>query len=213
MRRCIIFGAAEIKNYKRISSLLNKEDFIIVCDGGLAHTEKLELIPNLIVGDFDSHERPDSSFYKESEIIQLPCEKDDTDLFYAAKEAVNRGYRDFIIFGAIGNRFDHSLCNISVLLYLKNQNASCRIIDDYSELEIISDADKEPAQITEDNSYFSLMCFDGSAEQVTIKDAKYPLENAKITTEYQFAISNKVLPGKTATVQIKKGKLLLIKVW
>ena len=48
---------------------------------------------------------------------------------------------------------------------------------------------------------------------IRIRDAKYPLENAEIRSEYQFGISNEVLPGKTARVTVQEGKLLLVKVF
>ena len=59
-----------------------------------------------------------------AEIIQLPCEKNDTDVFFAVKEALRRGFTDFVLVGVIGQRFDHSLVNISVLLYLQKNGAS-----------------------------------------------------------------------------------------
>lgn len=49
--------------------------------------------PGLIVGDFDSHENP----HLDVETIVLPCEKDDTDTVFAVKEAMKRGYTDFLL--------------------------------------------------------------------------------------------------------------------
>ena len=51
----------------------------------------------------------------------------------------------------------------------------------------------------------------GTAKGITIENAKYPLENAEITCEYQYGISNEVLPGRRAKVTVLEGKLLLIK--
>ena len=52
----------------------------------------------------------------------------------------------------------------------------------------------------------------GAVDLITIRGAKYPLENAQITCEYQYGISNEVLPGMAATVSVKSGKLLLVKI-
>ena len=46
-----------------------------------------------------------------------------------------------------------------------------------------------------------------------MKNAKYPLDNAEITCKYQYGISNEVLPGKTAYVTVRDGRLLLVKVF
>ena len=38
------------------------------------------------------------------------------------------------------------------------------------------------------------------------------LDGAEITCEYQYGVSNEVLPGKTAKISVRDGKLLLIKI-
>lgn len=210
MNRCVIVGAAQISNYERIKKSLKQDDFYIVCDAGMEHCKNLDISPDLIIGDFDSFEKKKLSSYEKKEIIELPCEKDDTDVFYAVKEAVKRGFNDFFLIGVIGNRFDHSLCNISVLLYLFSLKKNAVLADDYSEMEIVSDKE---VFIEDKYSFFSLMTVSGPAQGVFIKNAKYPLENAVIEPEFQFAISNEVLKGKKASIKILKGKILLIKVW
>lgn len=205
MQRCVIVGGADIKNTEPILRKVNKDDFFIYCDGGLRHREKLGFEPNLIVGDFDSHEKPNSNI----ETIVLPCEKDDTDTFFAAKEAVKRGFDEFFLIGTTGGRLDHTLGNISILLYLFSLGKKAEMIDDYSEMQIVSD---RTVFVDSSYSFFSLLNITGEAEGITEKNVKFPLENAKITCEYQYGISNEPLPGKTAEITVKKGKALLIKI-
>ena len=150
MRRCVIIGAAEIGRYDRIRGRLRQDDWFVYCDGGLRHEQKLGRQPDLIVGDFDSHEKPDT----ETETIILPREKDDTDTVYAVKEAVRRGFRDFLLIGVTGERFDHTFGNISLLLYLDSLGIPACILDDYSEMRIIS---RETAEVKGDCSWFSLL--------------------------------------------------------
>lgn len=205
MERCVIVGGADINNYAFIRKNLREDDFIVFCDSGLKHLKALNAKPGLIVGDFDSHDDP----HMDVETIVLPCEKDDTDTFYALKEAVKRGYEDFLLIGVIGARLDHSLANLSILLHLDSLGRSGRIIDDYSEMEIVS---KEPVCIGDEYSFFSLMNITGRAKGITVRGAKYPLENAEISCEYQYGVSNEVLKGEHATVSVEDGKLLLIKI-
>lgn len=204
MKRCVIIGGAEIGNYEYLRKVISREDYIVFCDSGLRHMDRLNVRPSLIVGDFDSHENP----HLEAETIVLPCEKDDTDTVYAVKEAVRRGFTDFLLIGAIGGRLDHTLGNVSILLYLDSIGRKGMIIDDYSEMEIVSSA---PAQISDRYAFFSLLNITGRARGVSIQNAKYPLEDAEITCEYQYGISNEVIPGKTAVVSVRDGKLLLIR--
>ena len=204
MKRCVIVGGADINNYNYIRSRLYVDDYIVFCDSGLRHLEPLQVKPSLIVGDFDSHDNP----HLDVETIVLPCEKDDTDTVFAVKEAVKRGFDDFLLIGVVGARLDHTLGNVSILLYLDSIGKKGIIIDDYSEMEIVSN---EHAYIEDSYAFFSLLNVFGTAKGITIENAKYLLNNAKITCEYQYGVSNEVLSGKTAKVSILDGKLLLIK--
>ena len=204
MKRCVIVGGADINNYEYIKSCLRNDDFIVFCDSGLKHLESLQVNPGLIVGDFDSHDNPHLGV----ETIVLPCEKDDTDTVFAVKEAIKRGFDDFLLIGVVGARLDHTLGNVSILLYLDSLDKKGKIIDDYSEMEIVSN---EPACVNDSFAYFSLLNISGTAKGITIENAKYLLDNAEITCEYQFGVSNEVLRGKVAKITVKEGKLLLIK--
>ena len=204
MSRCIIVGGADINNYNYIRESLQSDDCVIFCGSGLKHLSALQVKPSLIVGDFDSHENP----HLDTETIVLPCEKDDTDTVYAMKEAIKRGFDTFLLIGVVGGRLDHTLGNISMLLYLDSHGCKGTIIDDYSEMEIIS---SEPAYIEDKYEFFSLLNITGCAKGITIQNAKYPLNDGEITCEYQYGVSNEVLPGKTAIVSVREGKLLLIK--
>lgn len=205
MKRCVIIGGADIGRYDRIRAHLREDDFYICCDSGLKHREGLGIVPNLIVGDFDSHENP----HLDIETVVLPCEKDDTDTVFAAKEALKRGFQDFLLLGVTGGRLDHTLGNVSLLLMLDARGKRAVALDDYSEMEIVSD---RPVQIEDCYSYFSLLNISGLAQGITIRNAKFPLADAEITCEYQYGISNEVLPGTTAEVAVENGRLLLIKV-
>ena len=174
MKRCVIIGGADINNYEYIKSCLNNDDLIIFCDSGLKHLEALQVKPGLIVGDFDSYDNP----HLDVETIELPCEKDDTDTVFAVKEAVKRGYNDFLLLGVIGGRFDHTLGNVSILLYLDSIGKKGKIIDDHSEMEVIS---KHPVYIKDTYPFFSLLNISGVAKGITVENAKgaeLSIENA-----------------------------------
>ena len=209
MKRCVIVGGAGIERYDLVRKALHRDDFFVFCDSGLKHMPGLGVKPDLIVGDFDSWEDP----HMDVETIVLPAEKDDTDTFFAAKEMVKRGFDAFLLVGVIGARLDHTLANLSILLMLDEADKDAKAIDDYSEMEVISaKAGKTGRASIEDSfSFFSLLNITGTAEGISIRNAKYPLEDGKVDCSYQYAVSNEVLPGKTAEVSIAKGRLLLIK--
>ena len=208
MRRFVIVGGASIGDYRTVGAMLRQDDYVIYCDCGLRHMDGLGAEPDLIVGDFDSYSNPEMG----TETIVMPCEKDDTDTVFAVKEAIKRGFEDFLLVGVVGERLDHTLGNVSILLMLDSEGKVGTIIDDYSEMEIVSDRCEMPCIIDDSYVYFSLINISGTARGVTIRGAKYPLENAEITCEYQYGVSNEVLPGCTAEVSVGEGRLLLVKV-
>lgn len=204
MKRCVIVGGADINNYDYVRRRLCADDYIVFCDSGLKHLDALQVRPGLIVGDFDSHDNPNLDV----ETIVLPCEKDDTDTAFAVKEAIRRGYEDVLLIGVVGARLDHTLGNVYILEYLDNLDKKGFIIDNYSEMELVS---RQTAYIDDSFRFFSLLNITGIANGITVKNAKYPLKDAEITCGYQYGVSNEVLPGMRAEVTVKEGKLLLIK--
>lgn len=203
-KRCVVIGNASINNYDYLLKEIKEDDFLIYCDGGLKHLEKLKILPNLIIGDFDSFKNPNLDI----ETIVLPREKDDTDTMAAVKEGIERGYKDFLLLGVIGERLDHSLANVSILLYLDSLNLKGKIIDDYSEMLLVS---KKEELVSDKFSYFSLINILSNAKGVNVIDAKYPLIDATLPTTYQYSVSNEVLPNKVSKISLKEGTLLLIK--
>jgi len=71
------------------------QDFLIAADKGYEALEAYGVPPNLVVGDFDSlGRRPNHP-----NVVQLPVAKDDTDMVYALREGLDRGYRRFVLLG------------------------------------------------------------------------------------------------------------------
>ena len=203
MKRCVIVGGAPIARYDRINPLLRDDDYVIYCDSGLRHREALGKEPDLIIGDFDSYEQPETDI----ETIVLPTVKDDTDTMFAVKEGLRRGFEDFLLIGALGGRLDHTMVNVYSLLYLAEKGKNGAIADDFSVVRLVSHT---PVEISPEWAFFSLVNIDGSAHGVTIRNAKYELTDAEIPCSFQYATSNEPLPDKKATVSLKEGRLLLI---
>lgn len=203
MNRCIIIGGAEIKNYDLIREYFKPGDYFVYCDCGLKHEKFLRVKPDLIIGDFDSYAQP----LDLHNVIVLPKVKDDTDTIFAVKEGIKRGFDDFVLIGATGGRQDHNLGNIYALLMLKMQGKSAIIIDDYSEIKIIAQGETERVKFG--CKFFSVINIAGIARGITITGAKYNLDNAEISPEYQYGISNEVLENE-AIIELGEGYLLLI---
>ena len=156
------------------------------------------------MGDFDSHEKPET----DRETIVLPVKKDDTDTVFAAKEAMRRGFDEFLLVGVSGGRLDHTLVNVYLLVMLREQGKQALLVDDYSEMELVG---AEPVEIPERFPFYSLVNITGTARGIAETGCKFPLDNGEIHCGYQYGTSNEVLPGQIAVVSVKEGLLLLIK--
>lgn len=220
-KRCVIVGGAPIENYERIKSYIRSGDYVIYCDCGLKHKAGLGAKADLIVGDFDSYNKAElggisidkknlnAGDAETGEVIELCPVKDDTDTSHAVTVALERGFEDFLLIGVTGRRMDHTLGNLYILHRLDELGKKAVIADDYSEMSIIS---RDTAYIDDSMPFFSLINITGTARGISIKNAKYPLDNAEIfQTHNDLGVSNEVLPGKTAEVSVKDGKLLLIR--
>ena len=77
---CVIFGAGE---YYAGTPVVPAGAYVIAADGGLDHTRQLGIVPDVVVGDFDSLEgRPPRTDVR---TIALPALKDDPDMLSALK--------------------------------------------------------------------------------------------------------------------------------
>ena len=123
MKRCIIFTGGRPEPHLP-DGLELEGAYIIAADSGYKNCKQLGAVPNLAVGDYDSlNFVPD-----DCEHITYPCEKDDTDLMAAVREALRRGCGDITILGAMGGRFDHTFANVQVLAFINSEGARGRIL-------------------------------------------------------------------------------------
>jgi len=117
MKKCIVLANGKPPK-KSIISFFQKEGFkILICaDGGSNSAMKMELVPDVIIGDLDSISSGALKKFKAtSEIIQLK-RQNDTDVEKCLKYAIIKNYSEALLVGVTGNRLDHTFCNIGIVL-------------------------------------------------------------------------------------------------
>lgn len=209
-RRCILIGAGDLT----VGELkLREGDYCIALDGGIGYCDFLQVEPDLIIGDFDSVTKEEQKALEEIEkaaperVIRLKPEKDDTDMLYALKYALEQGFREFRIYAATGGRLDHTLANIQCLLYLKNHGAVGYLMDGNGMIMVLKN---ESVSFQENlEGYLSLFALGERAEGVTIKGMKYPLQDYVMTNDFPIGISNEFI-GEKAEISVRNGELACI---
>lgn len=203
-KKCVIVSAGDMKRDISDRVSFNEEDLIIACDGGYDSCLKYGIKPDILIGDFDSVK---SSLPEKTDRITLKCEKDDTDTVSAIKYAFEKGYKNIVLTGALGGRIDHSLANLQALLYINNNGGRAKIIGDNEEIILICN---ESITLKCDRTKtLSIFTPDEKAQGVTIKGAKYLLNNYDMSNNLPIGVSNEFL-DEDITVTVKKGRLFIM---
>jgi len=199
MGKCIVFCAA---GFDKLAEPLTREDFIIAADGGLVHTEKLNITPNEILGDFDS------LGYAPQGANVFPVEKDDTDAMLAVRRGLSLGYREFVLYGSLdGPRLDHTVANFQTLQYLADRDAAGYLVGkDYLVTVVKNGSLSFPAEA---KGTVSVFCMGNDAKGVTLEGLYYPLENGTLTAGFPLGVSNH-FTGQAAGITVRDGSLLVL---
>ena len=198
---CYIFGAG---SYYGLRSKPDMSDYVIAADGGWRWCRSAGLTPDLLLGDFDSLGEVPAFDH----ILRVPVEKDDTDMMLAIKKGLERGCREFHLYGGTGGRrSDHTVANYQALLYLARRGARGWL---YGNGEIYT-AVCGKGEITfpaRADGILSVFCLGELAAGVTIRGAHYSVENAVLAPDFPLGCSNHFI-GRPITVSVERGDLLL----
>ena len=199
MGTCVIFCAA---GFDRLAEEIQDGDLVIAADGGLKHTEKLGLAPDVILGDFDS-----LGFMPEGAEV-FPVEKDDTDAMLAVRCGLDRGCRRFVLYGGLdGDRLDHTLANFQTLQYLADRGADGYLVGEKYLVTVVKNGSLSfPAEA---KGVLSVFCLGTDAAGVTLLGLKYPLEDGTLSSGFPLGVSNHFI-GKKSSISVKNGSLLLL---
>ena len=196
---CVIFCAAE---FDRLVQPLSGDEYVIAADGGLRHTQGLNITPNAVLGDFDS-----LGFTPEGANV-FPVEKDDTDAMLAVRQGLNQGYREFILYGSLdGPRLDHTVANFQTLQFLADQGAYGYLVGAGCLATVVKNGAISFPEGTEGT--VSVFCLGADAEGVDLEGLYYPLKNGTLTAGFPLGVSNH-FTGKEAAISVKRGSLLIL---
>lgn len=200
-KRCVIVAGGSIDNLSIINKNIFYDDYVVAADAGYTKLKAVNIVPDLIVGDFDSSDTPEN----EIETIVLSPIKDCTDTQFAVSTAVERGYTDILILGGLGGRFDHSFANLAVLAEYKQKGISVRLVDDYHNIYVLKD---EIKHIVKRDIYVSVFAF-GSCANITLKGLYYTADSLELSPFDSIGVSNEIVDD-VAEIAVNSGTVLVI---
>lgn len=199
-KACVIFCAGAVSGPVEIPA----GALVIAADGGLRHTEALGITPDVVLGDFDS-----LGYVPEGEnVLRYPVKKDDTDSMLGVRLGLERGCRDFYLYGALeGPRLDHTVANIQALWYLAEHGAAGYLLGKDTVATVLKNgAVRFPAQA---QGILSVFCMGGKAQGVNLRGLMYPLCDAELSGSMPLGVSNHFI-GEESEISVRDGTLLLM---
>ena len=199
MDTCIIFCAAE---FDCLAHHIRQTASVIAAAGGLRHTRKLNITPDVVLGDFDS-----LGFVPQGANV-FPVEKDDTDAMLAARRGLAMGCREFLFYGSLdGPRLDHTVANFQTLQFLADRGAVGYLIGKDNLVTAVKNGSISFPAGREGT--VSVFCLGPDAHGVSLKGLYYPLENGTLTSGFPLGVSNH-FTEKPAEISVTKGSLLVL---
>ncbi len=214
MKTCLIVTGGTMDLEFAGSFLKNKTfDFVVAVDGGLEYLKPLGILPNAVVGDFDTvNQEVFLEYHKFEEVtweIHRP-EKDETDTELAIETAISMGAESITILGGTGGRIDHLLANIHLLAGCLERGISACMVDRQNKLYLL---DRETTFRQNDlhGKYLSFLPLTEEVRGITLTGFKYPLtkKNISIGREAGLCVSNELV-AESGTIAFDSGCLVCV---
>ncbi|MFP4020158.1 MAG: thiamine diphosphokinase [Halanaerobium sp.] len=197
-------------NKDELNQIIENEeiDKVIAVDGGANKARKLELLPDLIIGDLDSLTAVNEGYYRSQkvEFIKHPVEKDQTDSELTVDYCREQGFEMLYLISALGGRIDQQLANLNLLEYIYELNLEAKIISKKIEIALIKSKKKF---ISKKGYRLSLIPQSKTIKGLSIKGCKYNLDNKNIGRSKSRGISN-LIESDQAEINLKSGLLFYV---
>ena len=193
-----------------VASLAREADAVIAVDGGGAVCRDAGVLPDVLLGDFDSlgEDVVDEFSGTGVEVVRFSSEKDATDLELAILHGVSRGVTEIVVTAATSGRLDHTLGVVAAL------TAACdlkpRIVEPDMDLWLMADRGRSALTLDADvGAIVSLMPWAGAAE-VSIRGVRWPLDHRWLAPDVTLGISNVIAEPGGAHVTVHRGVALVL---
>lgn len=208
-RRAVLFLNGDYEEDAFYQLLFATADLTVAADGGAAFLQRHRLVPDVLVGDFDSlaPAQVEELEVAGACVVRHPVRKDFTDAEAAVDEALQRGAHTVVLAGALGGGLDHLLGNLAVLRGAARRGCAARLAAPRLSLAVLAQASElvVPAAAGTRVSLLAL----SDAAVVTLRGFDYSLERGTIVAAGCLGIGNAVL-ASPATIVLHAGELAVI---
>lgn len=186
MKKCIIIANGKSSSKNVVKYFYAKGFNTIICaDGGANSARKIGIIPDFIIGDLDSVTLSTLKYFENNTTIIQIKRQNDTDVEKCLKFAIKKGFNEVILLGVTGNRLDHTICNLGIVIKFFNKIKIYISAED----SFLSAYDKSVVIKSKINETISLYAFDEHTF-ISSKGLKYPLKNSNLAFGEKESTSN-----------------------
>lgn len=212
MKTLIVTGGNIEKDFA-LSFIKNlNPEYILGVDRGLLFCYENQILPDYIVGDFDSLSGEILEWYKKNSHVPIreynPV-KDATDTCIALEKALEMQSSEIWILGGTGTRIDHLLCNIQILKKSWLAGVPAYLVDSRNQISLPVENPFTIEKEEQFGTYVSFFPLGEEVEELTLEGFKYPLNRYYLRNLEGLGVSNEI-SHKTARVSWKKGILVMI---
>ena len=211
MKMILVAGGAVTPEFlKRYCDPDDRRTCLVGIDAGVLRLEEAGLVPDVVIGDFDSVSPEERERIRKGypQNLFLNPVKDDTDMEAAVRYAIEQRPEEILILGATGGRMDHTITNLRLLMLFAEADLQAYLLDEHSRIRIL----KRSATLYKNElygPYVSLLPVSETVRDITLRGFKYPLEQASLEPFSSLGVSNE-LEEETGEIIFSQGLLYLM---
>lgn len=205
----LVLAGGEIRPTPRLTRLVRQATIVIAVDGGLRHADTLDVVPSLLVGDFDSVSDGALERWPQVPIERSSTDKDELDLELGIEAALARDADEVRVVGAFGGRLDQTLAAAAIAARYAERGVCISLVDGRHDAHPLA-ADMAFTESLPSGTTFSLIAVTDRA-QVDVAGAAYALDATWLPRGVGRGVSNTVVDD--LRVHVRVGTVLLIVEW
>jgi thiamine pyrophosphokinase len=186
---------------------------VIAVDRGMESCKKLNIVPDFIIGDYDSADEDIVEYYRRIaardrslKFVKLMVHKDLTDTHAAMVSAMDMGASTLYILGATGTRLDHTMANIGLLEICVNRSVESYIVDRNNVITMINKGGD--IRKIDGYDYISFIPYGGDVKNVTLMGFEYETQSRDFCMGDSLGVSNRIVSEK-AHIEFENGYMIV----
>lgn len=195
-------------------------DYCVAVDGGYAHLKEIERRPDISLGDFDSL----SYTPHDTRTVSYPQAKNESDLELAFKRVKIQNNDKIYVFGALGQRIDHTIAALRAAAFFSTPNTVIEFIgmdervviltgETMWECESLAEGEEAPSPTRENspiptNSTVSIMPLRDPVEGLFMRGFKWEKDDFRLSDYATIGLSNETT-GDPILIGLERGTIAI----